>query len=669
MTDSHDLDRLDRKRREMVQHQIAGRGVQSGVVLDAMGRVRREGFVPSYLGEFAYDDTALPIEEEQTISQPYIVAYMIEALDLEGTERVLEIGTGSGYAAAVLGEIAREVFTVERHPGLAKGAEARLAEQGYQNVHVRCGDGTLGWPEQAPFEAIVVAAGGPTVPETLREQLEIGGRLVIPVGSTVGRQSLIKITRLSESEYQTEDLGGVRFVPLIGEEGWHADQEPDQEKVPAKPIVPLELSEQIAQHAEKFDNLDEVSLDALLDRIGDARVVLLGEATHGTSEFYRMRSRITQALIERKGFDIVAAEADWPDAARIDHYVRDRDVPMQEWTAFARFPTWMWRNEEFLEFVEWMRLHNQELPYERRVRFAGLDLYSLYNSIAEVLRFLDDRDPVAARAARERYGCLTPWQSDPAAYGRATLKGEYRSCEHEVTRMLEDLLQKRLELMRGDGEGFFDAVQNARLIADAEMYYRIMYYGSHESWNLRDQHMFSALEMLLEFRGPSSKAVIWEHNSHVGDARATSMSARGELNVGELCRRRFGDAAYSVGFGTDHGTVAAASYWDGPMEVKAVQPAHEDSYEAVFHRVDAPGLMLGLRESLDSELNRRLMEARLERAIGVIYRPETELASHYFQAVLPRQFDEYIWFDRTRAVTPLDVRKLKGVPDTYPFGL
>jgi len=218
MTDSHDLDRLDRKRREMVQHQIAGRGVQSGVVLDAMGRVRREGFVPSYLGEFAYDDTALPIEEEQTISQPYIVAYMIEALDLEGTERVLEIGTGSGYAAAVLGEIAREVFTVERHPGLAKGAEARLAEQGYQNVHVRCGDGTLGWPEQAPFEAIVVAAGGPTVPDTLREQLEIGGRLVIPVGSTVGRQSLIKITRVSESEYQTEDLGGVRFVPLIGEE-------------------------------------------------------------------------------------------------------------------------------------------------------------------------------------------------------------------------------------------------------------------------------------------------------------------------------------------------------------------------------------------------------------------------------------------------------------------
>jgi protein-L-isoaspartate(D-aspartate) O-methyltransferase len=660
-----DPKQLDRKRREMVERQIAGRGVTSRLVLEAMDRVRREGFVPSYLGEFAYDDTALPIEEEQTISQPYIVAYMIEALGLEGSERVLEIGTGSGYAAAVLGEIAREVFTIERHPGLAQGAETRLAEQGYDNVHVRCGDGTLGWPEQAPFEAIVVAAGGPTVPESLREQLEIGGRLVIPVGESVGSQSLVKVTRVGEDEYETEDLGAVRFVPLVGAEGWHAEET----KAPARPATPLALPEQIAEHAELFDDLDDVSLDGLLERIGDARVVLLGEASHGTSEFYRMRSRITQALIERKGFDIVAAEADWPDAARIDHYVRDRDVPMQEWTAFARFPTWMWRNEEFVEFVEWMRLHNLELEHDRRVRFAGLDLYSLYNSIAEVLRFLDDRDPVAARAARERYGCLTPWQSDPAAYGRATLKGEYRSCEHEVAHMLEELLQKRLGLMRGDDEGFFDAVQNAKLIADAELYYRIMYYGSHESWNLRDQHMFDTLEMLLRFKGPKSKAVIWEHNSHVGDARATAMSARGELNVGELCRKRFGDASYSIGFGTDHGTVAAASYWDGPMEVKAVVPAHADSYEAVFHQVKSQGLMLGLRDSLDPELHRRLMEARLERAIGVIYRPETELASHYFQAVLPRQFDEYIWFDDTRAVTPLDVRKLEGVPDTYPFGL
>lgn len=662
LIDSRDL---ERKRREMVERQLEARGVRSQAVLDAMGKVRREGFVPSYLGEFAYDDTPLPIEEEQTISQPYIVAFMIEALDLEGHERVLEIGTGSGYAAAVLGEIAREVYTIERHARLTHTAQARLKEYGYENVRVRCGDGTLGWPEEAPFDAIVVAAGGPQVPESLREQLAIGGRLVIPVGSEVGYQSLIRITRVSEKEYSSKDLGGVRFVPLVGEEGWHAEKAPEA----AKQRQPLALSDRIAKNAESFVSLEDASLDALLERIGDSRIVLLGEASHGTSEFYRMRSRITQALIERKSFNIVAAEADWPDAARIDHYVRDRDASAQEWKAFSRFPTWMWRNEEFLEFVEWLRLRNQERPHEGKVRFAGLDLYSLYNSISDVIGFLDDRDPVAASIARERYGCLTPWQSDPAAYGRAALKGEYRSCEGDVVQMLKDLLQQRLRLMSGDAEAFFDAVRNARLVANAENYYRIMYYGSHESWNLRDRHMFETLEALLQFHGSNSKAVIWEHNSHVGDARATSMSARGELNVGELCRKRFGDAAYSVGFGTDHGTVAAASYWDGPMEVKAVMPSHADSYEAVFHGVDAEGLMLGMRHSPDPELIRGLMQARLERAIGVIYRPETELASHYFEAVLPRQFDEYIWFDQTRAVEPLEVSKLEGMPDTYPFGL
>jgi protein-L-isoaspartate(D-aspartate) O-methyltransferase len=660
----NDLEDFERKRRVMVEDQIAARGVRSRLVLDAMGKVQREGFVPSYLGEFAYDDTPLPIEEEQTISQPYIVALMVEGLQLEGGERVLEIGTGSGYAAAVLAEIAGQVYTIERHAGLAEMAEAQLTAEGYGNVHVRCGDGTLGWPEEAPFDAIVVAAGGPVVPESLREQLRVGGRLVIPVGTTVGLQALLRVTRISEREFREDDLGGVRFVPLVGEEGWH-----EEVRAPsvAHTHVP-KLSEKIAKHAEQFGDVAEASLDGLLGRIGDARVVLLGEATHGTSEFYRMRARITQALLERKGFNIVAVEADWPDAARIDHYVRDRDVPAQSWRAFARFPTWMWRNREFLDFVEWLRAHNQELPHDRRVRFSGLDLYSLYTSISEVLRFLDERDPRVARIARERYGCLTPWQSDPAAYGRAALRGEYRSCEGEVVRMLEALLAQLIQVDAKD-EAFFDAVQNARLVADAESYYRIMYYGSHESWNHRDRHMFQTLETLLRFRGPDAKAVVWEHNSHVGDALATEMSARGELNLGELCRKRFGDAAYAVGFGTDSGTVAAASYWDGPMEIKALQSAREDSYERVFHDANVPGLLLGLRDPLVPDLRDELSEARLERAIGVIYRPETERASHYFQAVLPRQFDEYIWIDRTQAVQPLRVETVQGAPDTYPFGL
>ncbi|HHQ13666.1 MAG TPA: protein-L-isoaspartate(D-aspartate) O-methyltransferase [Chromatiales bacterium] len=662
MTMSSEID-FKALRQAMVERQLEARGIRSEPVLQAMGKVEREGYVPSYLGEFAYDDTPLPIEEEQTISQPYIVAVMLEAMDLHGGERVLEIGTGSGYAAAVLAEIAAEVYTIERHERLAWTALARLQRDGYSNVHVRCGDGTLGWPEAAPFDAIVVAAGGPEVPKSLREQLAIGGRLVIPVGETVGLQKLLRITRKGQDEYETEELASVRFVPLVGEEGWHQER-----KEVSRPAAPPTIAQQIASAAEPIDEIGSADVDALLERIGDARVVLLGEASHGTAEFYAMRARITQALIERKGFDLVAVEADWPDASRIDHYVRDLDVPPAEWQAFARFPTWMWRNTEVAGFVDWLREHNAALAPEQRVRFSGLDLYSLYTSIDMVLKYLEDVDPEVAAVARERYSCLTPWQSDPASYGHAAVTGKYRTCEPEVVKMLEDLLAKRMEYAKASAEEFFNAVQNARLVADAELYYRVMYYGSHESWNLRDSHMFATLKSLLAFRGPQSKAVIWEHNSHIGDASFTEMAARGELNIGQLCRKEFGDASYAVGFGTDSGTVAAASYWDGPMEIKTVTAAHEESYEFLCHETGVDKFLLALRHA-DAGLRQELMSSRLERAIGVIYRPETELASHYFHAILPRQFDEYVWIDRSSAVKPLETRELEGMPDTYPFGV
>ncbi|HEX6810408.1 MAG TPA: protein-L-isoaspartate(D-aspartate) O-methyltransferase [Planctomycetota bacterium] len=652
----------DRLRDEMVDRQIRARGVKSPAVLRAMRRVRREGYVPSYLGEFAYDDTPLPIEDEQTISQPYIVAFMIEAMDLTGGERVLEIGTGSGYAAAVLAEIAGEVYTIERHARLAEAAAERLARDGYRNAHVRHGDGTLGWPEKAPFDAIVVAAGGPSVPESLRRQLAIGGRLVMPVGPALARQQLVRVTRTGEDWFEEDQLANVRFVPLVGAEGWRT---PAAEKA-TKP-QPSRAAALVASSAEPFADLERADLAPLLERVGDARVVLLGEASHGTSEFYRMRARITRELVEHKGFTIVAAEADWPDASLIDHYVRDRTVPRASWRAFSRFPTWMWRNRETAAFVDWLRQWNQRVARDGRVRFAGLDLYALHNSIDSVLGYLDKVDPEAAGVARHRYGCLTPWQRDPAAYGRAVLTGGYRSCESDVVRMLQDLLQQRLAAARTQDEQLFEAVQNARLVADAENYYRTMYYGSHESWNLRDRHMCDCLRQLLEFHGARAKIVVWAHNSHVGDARATEMAARGEWNLGQLCRQEFaaGDV-FNLGFGTDHGTVAAASYWGGPMELKQVRPSLEQSYERICHDTARPSFLLPLRSP---ELVELLSEPRLQRAIGVIYRPETERQSHWFDAVLPEQFDEFVWFDATTAVQPLGARELDGVPDTYPFGL
>jgi protein-L-isoaspartate(D-aspartate) O-methyltransferase len=425
---------LSKLREDMVEKQVAARHVESEAVLRALRNVPREAFLPERLREFAYEDSPLPIAEGQTISQPYIVALMTEALDLKGGEKVLEIGTGSGYAAAVLGEIAADVYTIERIGPLAEKAASTLKALGYRNVHVVEADGTLGWPAAAPYDAIIVAAGGPDVPESLKQQLKIGGRLVIPVGTNPRAQELVRVTRTSSDKFQSEDIADVRFVPLIGKEGWAPEELPFPPRPRATRLRPAEgeIVSAIKASSEPFRSIDGADLDPLLDRIGDAKVVLLGEATHGTSEFYRMRARISQALITRKGFRFVAIEGDWPDVARLDHYVRHFEYPPSEWTAFARFPTWMWRNDEMRAFVDWLHAYNAKLAPQERVAIYGLDLYSLYTSIASVLKYLDEVDPASARVARQRYGCLTPWQADPATYGHAALTGAYRTCEGEV---------------------------------------------------------------------------------------------------------------------------------------------------------------------------------------------------------------------------------------------
>ena len=669
---------FDTRRSRMVDVHLAKRGIRDAKILDAFRSVPREAFLPQELEEFAYDDTPLPIAEGQTISQPYIVAVTIEALRLRGGERVLEVGAGSGYAAALLGKIAREVYTIDRIESLANTARARLERLGYTNVHVLCGDGSLGWKEHAPYDAIAVAAGGPKVPEALLDQLAIGGRLVIPVGPDESSQVLVRVTREAATKFREEPIVDVRFVPLIGEQGWASGPRRDPKEpsphllhAPAKPRRTAAVAELVREEAETIDDIDTGSVDALLERIGDARVVLIGEATHGTSEFYRMRARITRELIAKRGFSFVAVEADWPDASRVDDYVLGGQRRSSlELTPFERFPSWMWRNEEVHDFVGWLRAYNIDHP-SRGVGFHGLDLYSLFTSIAAVLAYLDEVDPDAARVARHRYGALTPWQKDPAAYGQAVLVGSYRSSEPAVVAMLRDMLERRVEYARNDGDRFFDAAQNARVVANAERYYRAMYYSSTASWNLRDQHMFDTLQSLLAFYGPAAKGIVWEHNSHVGNALATEMGARGEHNVGQLCRTQFGRGAYIIGFGTDHGTVAAASDWDEPMERMVVRPSHPESYERVFHDAGLPAFMLHLREPARQAIREELESPRLERAIGVVYRPETELLSHYFHAALPYQFDEYVWFDETRAVRPLPtkLRVHAGLPDTYPFGV
>ena len=435
------------------------------------------------------------------------------------------------------------------------------------------------------------------------------------------------------------------------------------------------LPQLIAQAAEPLPDIDDSAFGATFDRFGDARVILLGESSHGTSEFYRARAAITRRLVEHHGFTIVAVEADWPDAATIDRYVRHREPREGEDAAFERFPTWMWRNVEVDAFIRWLRGHNAARAYERMCGFYGLDLYNLSASMRAVIDFLDQADPEAARIARRRYGCLEPWAEEPARYGAVALSEGYGRCEAGVMQMLRDLTQRNFDCLGEECDEWLDAAANARLVKNAEAYYRVMYHGSAESWNLRDTHMFETLCQLLDAKGPNAKAVVWAHNSHIGNAAFTDMGQRREeLNIGQLTKERFGERARLIGFGTDSGTVAAADDWDEPMQIKAVRSSLRESYERMSHDSDVPRFLLDLREGeVGRSVREALMEPRLERFIGVIYRPETERWSHYSEAILPRQFDGWVWFDETRAVTPLPGEQRPGTgsatDETYPFGL
>jgi erythromycin esterase-like protein len=421
--------------------------------------------------------------------------------------------------------------------------------------------------------------------------------------------------------------------------------------------------------------------DPLIEWFKGTRFALLGEASHGTHEFYRERAEITKRLIVERGFTAVAIEGDWPDASRVNRYVRglsDDATAVEALTDFKRFPSWMWRNTDVVAFIEWLRARNDALaPHAAKSGFYGLDLYSLHASMEAVLRYLDKIDPPAAGRVRERYACFDHFGDDVQRYGLLTTAGVAESCRDEVIGVLLDLQRRAAAQAERDGriakDEFFDAEQNARLVKDAEAYYRSMFLSDVSSWNLRDRHMAETLDALVAYLerkdGHPAKVVVWAHNSHVGDARATEMGQRGELNVGQLVRQRYGRTALNVGFSTHHGTVTAASNWDGPADRKRVRTALAGSYEMLFHETQMARFLLRLG---DGDAAQALNDPRLQRAIGVIYRPETERQSHYFHARLASQFDAVVHFDETRAVEPLERTagwEAGEVPETFPFGV
>jgi erythromycin esterase-like protein/predicted phosphoribosyltransferase len=453
---------------------------------------------------------------------------------------------------------------------------------------------------------------------------------------------------------------------------------------PLRPLHPVadqpaggsSLAQALARQATPLTD-EQTDYDRLLDAIGDARLVLIGEASHGTDEFYRRRAEITRRLIAERGFDAVAAEADWPDAFRVNRYVRDTGddtSPVEALDDFRRFPQWMWRNTVVRDFIGWLRGHNDAIADPKgRAGFYGLDLYSLNASIGAVIGYLDTVDPEAAARARHRYACFDHFADDVQAYGYAASLGVAEDCEEQVVNQLLELQRRAADLAMRDGQlaedAFFSAEQNARLVINAETYYRSMFRGRVSSWNLRDSHMADTLDRLLDHltrrNGAPAKVVVWAHNSHLGDARATQMGAAGEHNLGQLARQRHGGDTFLVGQTTHHGSVTAASDWDARAERMRVRPGLPGSFEALFHDVGVGAFLLPLRDA-----DPRLNERRLERAIGVIYRPETERISHYFEARLLDQFDAILHIDETAALVPLEPTEewdLGEAPETWPF--
>ena len=639
-----------------IQTQLKNKGIKNQLLLDAFENIPTTFFLSKELYPYTFENTTMEDELVKVEPRIFAVAKMLENLKIKNGDKILAIGLDSVYVMAILSRICKEVYTVEENDAYAEWALEVLKNINITNVFIAFGDKNKGWKENEPFDAILITSEFEEVSTHLKKQLKIGGRLLVPIGPDWAHIIFEIIERVSETDFNVKKLKDNFFIPNP-----KILPEIRSEDFPEKEIV-----DEISTKAQTFKGIKEFPMDNLLERIGDAQLVLLGEASHGTSEFYLTRQEITKALIAKKGFNFVCAEADWSDAEKINSYIRNQQT-QKDWAPFMRFPQWMWKNKEVLSFVEWLKEFN--LQNNNKTGFYGLDLYGLENSIDLVINYLEGIDADLANLAKSRYSCITPYMTDPAAYGKMVVSHQLESCEKEVLKMLVDLLKNKNKL--NHSPEYFYAYQNANVVVDAERYYKAMYYGSAESWNLRDFHMFYTLKSLLSYFGPQTKAIVWAHNSHIGNALATEMYSRGEINIGHLCKEHFGDKSYHIGFGTHTGTVAAAHNWGNAMKVMKVNNSLQKSYENLCHKTQINSFALPLREQFAGKKLRKLLSTpKLERAIGVIYRPETERQSHYFQAVLPSQFDEYIFYDESNAVTPITLTNvIPKLLENHPFAL
>jgi erythromycin esterase-like protein len=400
--------------------------------------------------------------------------------------------------------------------------------------------------------------------------------------------------------------------------------------------------------------------------------VLLGEASHGTSEFYTWRTEISKRLIAEKGFSFIAVEGDWPDCYQVNRFVKGRHQATNARDvlhAFDRWPTWMWANREVVALAEWLRDNNLGKSEERQVGFYGLDVYSLWDSMRAVTDYLERVDPQLAATARRAYNCFEPYAEDVQDYARATALVP-TSCEDEAVSVLRQLRSKAPEFREDGREAYFNAEQNALVARNAELYYRTMVRGGPSSWNVRDHHMVATLDRLMEHHGPQAKAIVWEHNTHIGDARFTDMARAGMVNVGQLVRQQHGqDGVVLVGFGTHRGTVIAAEEWGAPMERLRVPVARRTTFEEEMHDANVGDALL-VFDGTDNGGVPGLQEPIGHRAIGVVYDPDAERWGNYVPTIMARRYDAFLYIDETRAVDPLHMAvKVDGeAPETYPSG-
>jgi len=639
-----------------IKDQLVDKGITNPLLLKAFQHIPKEFFLAEELPVNFYKEVNLREPYEHIEPRLIVVARMLEQLGIKKSEKILISGIDSIYILVVLSKIYQEVYSIETNESYAEWAKEVLKSVAVHNVSIKIGNQENGWQEKGLFDSIIIASEQAEVSDTIKKQLKIGGRLLAPIGPDWAHVVYEITQREAENSFKMHTIRDNYYIPsprIIP-------------KISSENFPENEIVDEIGMNSKPFKSIKKFPMQQLLDRVGDAKVVLLGEASHGTSEFYETRQEIAKALIEQKGFNFVCAEADWSDAEQINNYVKNRKLH-DDWMPFSRFPQWMWKNEETLEFVEWLKNYNEK--NNNQTGFFGLDLYGLENSIDLVINYLEKTDKELAKLARSRYACITPYMSDPSVYGKMVLNNQLQSCENEVLKILFDLLKNKNKL--NHSPEFFFAYQNATVVVDAERYYKAMFYGSSESWNLRDFHMFSTLKSLLSYFGPESKAIVWAHNSHIGNAYATEMYARGEINIGHLCKEYYNDFSYHIGFGTHTGTVAAAKNWGEKMEVMNVNESLKESYEYLCHKTNLGSFTLPLRKKdSDERLSDLLKSPRLERAIGVIYRPDTERSSHYFRTVLNAQFDEYIFFDTTKAIKPIAYKTKKPkLMLNHPFGL